>query len=106
MGAEREPCGWGRGVRNWIRQHFTRLIIPPDSIARNTLNTSFAMTAPVVALLIALAGPADTTRLLPERTPVRDSIPAQVIPSVEDSVSAVLPPPLLSPPPLGGSSHT
>ena len=49
------------------------------------------MTAPVVALLIALAGPADTTRLLPDSLPVLDTLPVQPIQQAEDSLAARIP---------------
>lgn len=55
------------------------------------------MIAPVVALLIALAGPADTTRLLPDSLPVLDTLPVLPIQPVEDSVSERIPPRLVLP---------
>jgi hypothetical protein len=44
------------------------------------------MTAPVLALLIALAGPADTTRIVPDSLPSRDTLLVQPIQRVEDSL--------------------
>ena len=79
----------------------------PTGLARSEYpQHAIAMTAPVLALLIALAGPADTTRLLPDSTPVQDSVPALVIPSVENSVPVVLPSRLLFPSALELQSDT
>jgi len=47
------------------------------------------MTAPVLALLIALAGPADTTRIVPDSLPSRDTLLVQPIQRVEDSLFSV-----------------
>jgi len=55
------------------------------------------MIAPVVALLIALAGPADTTRLLPDSLPVRDTLPVLPIQPVEDSLLERIPSRLVLP---------
>jgi hypothetical protein len=44
------------------------------------------MIAPVFALLIALAGPADTTRTLPDSLPSQDTLLVQPIQPAEDSV--------------------
>jgi hypothetical protein len=55
------------------------------------------MTAPVVALLIALAGPADTARVLPDSFPVRDSVSAQPVQLVGDRLSARIPSRLVFP---------
>jgi len=55
------------------------------------------MIAPVVALLIALAGPADTTRLLPDSLPVLDTLPVLPIQPVEDSLSERIPSRLVLP---------
>jgi hypothetical protein len=55
------------------------------------------MIAPVVALLIALAGPADTTRLLPDSLPVLDALPVLPIQPVEDSLSERIPSRLVLP---------
>ena len=55
------------------------------------------MIAPVVALLIALAGPADTTRLLPDSLPVLDTLPVLSIQPVEDSLSERIPSRLVLP---------
>jgi hypothetical protein len=49
------------------------------------------MLAPVVALLIALAGPADTTRLVPDSLPVQDTLPVQPLQPVEESLAAHIP---------------
>jgi hypothetical protein len=55
------------------------------------------MIAPVVALLIALAGPADTTRLLPDSLPVLGTLPVLPIQPVEDSLSEQIPSRLVLP---------
>jgi len=55
------------------------------------------MIAPVVALLIALAGPADTTRLLPDSLPVLGTLPVLPIQPVEDSLSERIPSRLVLP---------
>ena len=55
------------------------------------------MIAPVVALLIALAGPADTTRLLPDSLPVLDTLPVLPFQPVEDSLSERIPSRLVLP---------
>ena len=55
------------------------------------------MIAPVVALLIALAGPADTTRLLPDSLPVLGILPVLPIQPVEDSLSERIPSRLVLP---------
>ena len=55
------------------------------------------MIAPVVALLITLAGPADTTRLLPDSLPVLDTLPVLPIQPVEDSLSERIPSRLVLP---------
>jgi hypothetical protein len=55
------------------------------------------MTAPVVALLIALAGPADTTRLLPDSLPARDTLSVLSIQPAEDSLSERIPSRLVLP---------
>jgi hypothetical protein len=49
------------------------------------------MTAPVVALLIALAGPADTVRVLQDSLPVRDTVAVQPLQLVGDRLSAHIP---------------
>ena len=49
------------------------------------------MTAPVFALLIALAGPADTTRLVPDTVPVQDAPPVQTVQPVGDGLSPSIP---------------
>jgi len=58
---------------------------------------AIAMTAPVVALLIALAGPADTSRVLPDSVPVQDSLPVQLIQPVSDISAARIPSRLVFP---------
>jgi len=55
------------------------------------------MTVPVLALLIALAGPADTTRLLPDSLPVQDTVSVLPIQPVEDSFGARIPSRLVLP---------
>ena len=55
------------------------------------------MTAPVVALLIALAGPADTTRLLPDSLPVPETVAVQVAQPAEDSLFDRIPTRLVIP---------
>jgi hypothetical protein len=55
------------------------------------------MIAPVVALLIVLAGPADTTRILPDSLAVPDTLLVQPIQPVEDSVALSLPTRLVLP---------
>jgi hypothetical protein len=47
------------------------------------------MTAPVLALLIALAGPADTTRILPDNPASQDTVLVEPIQRVEDSLFSV-----------------
>jgi len=70
------------------------------------LQLAIAMTAPVLALLIALAGPADTTRFLPDNFPVQGSAPVQVVQPIDDSIRVVLPSRLLFPASLGFQSDT
>jgi len=55
------------------------------------------MTAPVLALLIALAGPTDTTRLLPDSLPVQDTLPVLPIQLVEGSLVERIPSRLVLP---------
>jgi len=55
------------------------------------------MTAPVLALLIALAGPADTTRILADSIPSQDTLLVQSIQPVEDSLSERIPSRLVLP---------
>lgn len=49
------------------------------------------MTVPVVALLIALAGPADSARLVSDSFPVRDTVPVQPVQLVGDRLSSNIP---------------
>lgn len=55
------------------------------------------MIAPVVALLIVLAGPADTTRALPDSVSVPDILLVQPIQAVDDSVALSIPTRLVLP---------
>jgi hypothetical protein len=64
------------------------------------------MSAPVLALLIALAGPADTTRIVPDSMPIRDSVPVLEIGLAVDSASAGIPSRLIFPTALELQSDT
>lgn len=64
------------------------------------------MPAPVLALLIALAGPADTTRIVADSTPIPDSVPVQAIGLALDSASAAIPLRLIFPTALELQSDT
>jgi hypothetical protein len=55
------------------------------------------MIAPVVALLIALTAPADTTRVLPDSLSVPDTLLVEPIQPVDDSVVLVIPTRLVLP---------
>jgi hypothetical protein len=55
------------------------------------------MIAPVVALLIALTAPADTTRVLPDSLSVPDTLLVEPIQPVDDSVALVIPTRLVLP---------
>jgi len=55
------------------------------------------MIAPVVALLTTLAGPADTTRILPDIPPVQEALAVQLTQPAEDSLWARIPSSLVIP---------
>jgi len=64
------------------------------------------MTAPVLALLIALSAPADTTRLAPDSVSVRDSLNVQAIQPSVDGLPLALPSRLTLPTSLELQSDT
>jgi hypothetical protein len=64
------------------------------------------MIAPALAILIALAGPADTTRLVPDSLVIPDSAPARTVQPVDESLRASMPSRLLLPTSLHVQSDT
>jgi hypothetical protein len=64
------------------------------------------MTAPVLALLLTLTGPADTTRLLPDSLPAQGGTPVRVVQLAKDSIPTVLPSRLHFPTSLGFQADT